>query len=98
MTGLCVCDGPPDLQRVRYGIDEGSEIDEVSNGLRVWTVRLHAGASDGVKGHGENGAVEGQRSFHGHGLQAGELSCRVDGRDPDVCQTHRGGGRAARVG
>lgn len=70
----------------------------MSNGLCVRTVRLHAGAIDGVKGHGENGAVEGQRSFHGDGLQAGELSRRVDGRHPDVGQTHRGGGRGARVG
>lgn len=69
----------------------------MSDRLRVRTIRLHAGAADGVKGHGENGAVQGQGSFHSDGLQAGERSRCVDGRDPNVGQTHRGGGRATRV-
>lgn len=69
----------------------------MSDRLCVRTVRLYTGASDGVKGHSENGAIQGQRSFHCDGLQAGKLSGRVDGRHPDVSQTHRGGGRGARV-
>lgn len=70
----------------------------MSDGLRVHTICLHAGAGDRVKGHGENGAVKGQRSLHGDGLQAGKLSCCVDGGHPDVGQTHRGGGRGSGVG
>lgn len=76
---------------MRYGIDESSEVDEVSNRLGACAFSLDAGAGDRVKGHGENGAVKGQRSFHSDRLQTGKLSRRVDGRHSDV------GGRGGRV-
>lgn len=60
----------------------------------------HGRAADRVEGDGQDGVVQlqlalrGAQLAHGHGLQVGELgaSCRGDGGDGDVGESHGAGG------
>lgn len=82
------------LQLVSHGVDQRGHVDEVGDRLgrgggatgahRLWDqfglpVMQHSRAADGVKGHSEDGVVQGEgpvvggQVTHGHGLQAGEL-------------------------
>lgn len=95
----------------RDGVDQSGQIDEVGHGLRVRGLRLgvdldvvlavvqHGGATDGVKGHGQDRVVQLELAFwggqvpDGHRLEVGKLSpgCSGDGGHGDVGQADRAG-------
>lgn len=87
MSAGCVCgatDGSPGLQVMSYGINQSGEVDEVCDGLSGAPL-LHPGATDGIEGDSQDGAVQGQRGVHTDRLQASELGRRGDGCQLDVC-------------